>query len=90
MKDYLNNKKPQKILLPLIRTLEGYSSWATAVSVTPDGNYAVSASDDRTLKCWDFRTGKISAFSGESPLVVFLSLQMVLLSRENIVEECIF
>lgn len=50
MRDYLNNKKPQKILLPLIRTLEGHSSWATAVSVTPDGNCAVSASDDRTLK----------------------------------------
>ena len=87
MRDYLNNKKPQKILLPLIRTLEGHSSWATAVSVTPDGNCAVSASDDRTLKGWDFRTGKeISAFSGESPLVVLLFLQMVLLlSRENIV-----
>jgi WD40 repeat protein len=28
------------------------------VAVTPDGRYAISASDDRTLKVWDLETGR--------------------------------
>lgn len=43
---------------PLIRTLEGHFDSVNAVSVTSDGNYAVSASDDKTLKVWDLNTGK--------------------------------
>ncbi len=43
---------------PLLRTLEGHSDWVNAVSITPDGGYAVSASSDHTLKVWDLGTGK--------------------------------
>jgi WD40 repeat protein len=43
---------------PLLRTLEGHSGRVTAVSITLDGNYAVSASEDTTLKVWDLNEGK--------------------------------
>ena len=43
---------------PLIRTFTGHNSSVTAVSVTPDGLKAVSASDDKTLKLWDLATGQ--------------------------------
>jgi hypothetical protein len=41
----------------LARTLEGHSAWH-GVAVTPDGQRAVSASWDRTLKVWDLETGR--------------------------------
>ncbi|MCD4843867.1 MAG: TIR domain-containing protein [Methanosarcinales archaeon] len=44
---------------PLVRTLEGHTGPVSAVAVTPDGRFAVSASSDRTLKVWDFKKGEI-------------------------------
>ncbi|MBI5522402.1 MAG: TIR domain-containing protein [Desulfarculus sp.] len=38
-----------------LHTLAGHSSWVRAVSLTRDGNRAVSASNDRTLKVWDLQ-----------------------------------
>ena len=29
------------------------------MAVTPDGNQVVSASEDKTLKVWDLRTGEV-------------------------------
>jgi hypothetical protein len=43
----------------LIRTLVGHSSIVRAVVVTPDGQCAVSGSDDETTKLWDLRTGRL-------------------------------
>jgi len=43
---------------PLLRTLEGHTSWVRAVAVTNDGSRAISASNDRTLKVWDLETGE--------------------------------
>jgi WD40 repeat protein len=43
---------------PLMRTLEGHSSWVCAVAVTRDGRRAISASDDWTLIVWDLETGR--------------------------------
>ncbi|HMA34073.1 MAG TPA: hypothetical protein VKY74_06280, partial [Chloroflexia bacterium] len=39
---------------------------ANAVAVTPDGQRAVSASDDRTVRVWDLGTGRsVATFVGE-------------------------
>jgi WD40 repeat protein len=42
----------------LVRTLEGHSHRVTCVAMTPDGQYAVSASADRALKVWDLESGR--------------------------------
>jgi WD40 repeat protein len=43
---------------PLVRTLEGHTGSVNAVAVTPDGRFAVSASNDGTLKVWDIEKGE--------------------------------
>ncbi len=40
-------------------TLHGHTFWISAVSITQDGNHAVSASNDKTLKVWDLNNGKL-------------------------------
>ncbi len=51
----------------LIRTFEGHSQWVNAVAYAPDGQRAISASDDNTLKLWDLETGEeIHTFTGHS------------------------
>jgi WD40 repeat protein/serine/threonine protein kinase len=53
---------------PLIRTLEDHAGWVTAVSITPNGQHAISASHDRTLRVWDLekgnRPGKLEGHTG--------------------------
>ena len=41
-----------------LRTLTGHTDWVRAVAVTPDGQRAVSASDDQTLKVWELGSGR--------------------------------
>ena len=41
-----------------VRLLMGHSGPVRAIAVTPDGTRAVSASDDKTLRCWDLQTGQ--------------------------------
>ena len=43
----------------LVRTLEGHTDGVYGVAVTPDGRYAISASNDKTLKVWDWATGEL-------------------------------
>ena len=43
------------------RTLSGHSHWVNAVAITPDGQRAVSASSDKTLKVWNLQTGELLA-----------------------------
>jgi len=43
---------------PLLRTLAGHKNAVNAVAVTPDGRYAISASDDKTLKVWELASGR--------------------------------
>jgi hypothetical protein len=43
---------------PLLRTLEGHASNVFSVAVTPDGQRAVSASEDNNLTVWDLATGR--------------------------------
>ena len=50
-----------------LRTLSGHSDVVTAVAVTPDGQLAVSASYDRTLKVWGLGSGReLRTLSGHS------------------------
>ncbi|MEP0884824.1 WD40 repeat domain-containing protein [Microcoleus sp. FACHB-SPT15] len=43
---------------PLLRTLEGHTGSVFAVAINPNGEQAVSASADCTLKVWDLNNGK--------------------------------
>ncbi len=43
----------------LLRTLEGHSARVSSVSVTPDGQTAVSGSHDETVRVWDLTSGKV-------------------------------
>jgi WD40 repeat protein len=46
-------------------TLKGHTDAIRAVTVTPDGLRAVSASRDQTLRIWNLETGKeIATFTG--------------------------
>jgi WD40 repeat protein len=50
---------------PLLRTLEGHSGHVRAVAILADGQRAVSASDDKTLKLWNLERGEVlSTFEG--------------------------
>ena len=42
---------------PLLRTLPGHDDAINWVAVSPDERFAVSASDDKTLKVWDISRG---------------------------------
>jgi WD40 repeat protein len=60
---------------PLIRTLEGHTQWIRAVAVTPDGRYAVSGSDDNTLRFWNLGTGQtIRTLKGHTGKVMAVSV----------------
>jgi WD40 repeat protein len=53
----------------LLRTLRGHEGGVWAVAVTGDGRYAVSGSDDQTLKVWDLSSGQVVAsFCGDSAI----------------------
>jgi len=41
-----------------VRTLTGHAGWVNGVVVTRDGQRAVSASEDKTLKVWDLASGR--------------------------------
>jgi len=43
----------------LCHTLEEHTGWVKAVAVTPDGDKAISASDDGTLRIWDLSKGQV-------------------------------
>ena len=45
--------------LPIITTLSGHLKGVTAVAFSPDGNYLVSGSKDKTIKVWELDTGKV-------------------------------
>jgi WD40 repeat protein len=54
----------------LVRTLAGHRDWVVAVTMTPDGRAAVSASGDGTLKLWDLATGQaLTTFTGHEAAV---------------------
>lgn len=51
---------------PLLRTLEGHTEKVTAVAILPNGQHALSASQDGTLKLWNLTNGKVlRTFEGD-------------------------
>ena len=55
--------------------LRGHADWVNAVALTRDGEYCVSASDDRTLKVWNLRRGlDRESFTGHATQVRALAV----------------
>ena len=54
----------------LVRTLAGHAGSVRAVAISPDGQHAVSASADRSLKVWDLSSGReLRTLTGHSDSV---------------------
>jgi WD40 repeat protein len=52
-----------------LKTLTGHTNWVQAVAITSDGQLAISASRDNTLKVWDLSSGEVvTSFSGDGEL----------------------
>jgi len=53
-----------------LQTLEGHSSWVSAVAFSPDGKKLASGSGDKTVRIWDAATGAtLQTFEGHSDQV---------------------
>uniref|UniRef100_UPI0035C979BB WD40 repeat domain-containing protein n=1 Tax=uncultured Nostoc sp. TaxID=340711 RepID=UPI0035C979BB len=49
--------------------LNGHNSSVKVVTITPNGQQAISTSDDSTLKIWSIATGEFTAtFTGDSSI----------------------
>ena len=51
-------------LAVLERKLTGHKGWVRSVAVSPDGKWAASGSEDKTVKIWDLETGECRATLG--------------------------
>jgi WD40 repeat protein len=49
----------------------GHTDWVMYVAFSPDGQYIVSSSDDKTICVWNVMTGETAAgpFTGQTKLV---------------------
>ncbi|NEO58281.1 MAG: hypothetical protein F6K54_37680 [Okeania sp. SIO3B5] len=52
-----------------MNTFEGHIEGVTSVSFSADGCYALSGSNDKTLKLWDIKTGCLRTFEGHGEAV---------------------
>ncbi|MBS4028518.1 MAG: caspase family protein, partial [Ignavibacteriales bacterium] len=53
-----------------VRTFSGHKDYVSSVAFSPDGNYALSGSEDKTLKLWDIENGnEVRTFSGHKDYV---------------------
>lgn len=53
--------------------LYGHGDWITGISITPDGNLAISASSDRTIRVWDLKSGACLAVYQAGSIISTLS-----------------
>src|SRR5207237_710633 len=54
----------------LVRALQGHRGFVTSCAVSPQGDWLVSASHDKTLKLWDSRTGaELRTLQGHTDMV---------------------
>ena len=61
--------------LTLLRTMHGHTDNVTSVVFLPDGQRALSASEDHSLKLWDVRTGaELRNLEGHEAMVTSLAL----------------
>lgn len=53
--------EPPQPLAVLERKLKGHTDWVNSIAVSPDGTWAASGSEDKTVKLWDLETGECRA-----------------------------
>ena len=68
MNDYLKNINVDNTIKKLrtskneikkcLKTLVGHTRWVRSVCYSPDGQFIVSGSDDKSIKIWDVKTGQ--------------------------------
>ena len=47
-----------------MKRFEGHAKEITSVAISPDGSYALSGSDDNTMRLWEISTGKEVIMTG--------------------------
>ena len=61
--------KPKNVdTLPIVcavKTLEGHTSDVTSVAFSPNNQYVVSGSEDKTIRLWNVETGECIYFSNK-------------------------
>jgi WD40 repeat protein len=68
-------KSPDAIPYRLVRTFEGHAESVTSVCLSADGRYALSGSQDKTLRLWHLKTGHcLRIFEGHAESVTYVCL----------------
>jgi WD40 repeat protein len=57
-----------------ISTPDGHKKWVNSVAVSPDGDRAVSASHDQTLRVWDFEGKSLGTLEGHTNSVTAVAV----------------
>lgn len=74
-RDSDSEEGPQRQPLHIVRTMMGNADWVNAVTFSPDGEYALSAASDHSIKLWEVVTGReIQTFEDLSGQPISLAL----------------